>query len=94
MDRRGSGGNPGAATSLQRIVGIRERSNWYFLYATHVRSLATHLKYADSPNVEEFGKKYAALEETMEEKWSTIGHSGAAPSGRRAPARSAGKKTK
>jgi hypothetical protein len=73
---------PAAATSLQRIVGIRERSNWYFLYAARVRSLATQLTYASAPNVEEFGKKYADLEEKMEEEWSSIGRSGAAPSGR------------
>jgi len=32
---------PAAATSLQRIISIRERSNWYFMYAAHVRDLAT-----------------------------------------------------
>jgi hypothetical protein len=73
---------PAGATSLQRIIGIRERSNWYFLYAARVRSLATQLKYATAPNVEEFGKKYADLEEEMEKEWSSIGHSGAAPSDR------------
>jgi hypothetical protein len=75
---------PAAATSLQRITGIRQRSNWYFLYAARVRSLATQLKYASEPDVEEFGKRYAELEERMEGEWSSLGHSGAAPSGRTA----------
>jgi pimeloyl-ACP methyl ester carboxylesterase len=73
---------PAAAASLQRIIGIRERSNWYFLYAANVRSLATKLKYADAPNVEEYASKRAELEVEMEREWLKIGHSGAAPSGR------------
>lgn len=84
---------PAGAASLQRIIGIRERSNWYFLYAARVRSLATHLKYADAPNVEEFGKKYADLEEKMEEEWTKVGHSGAAPLGRRTSSRVARRRT-
>ena len=73
---------PAAATSLQRIIGIRQRSNWYFLYAARVRSLAKELKYAAAPNLEEFGQKYADIEEKMEGEWPPIGHSGARPSGR------------
>lgn len=60
---------PAAATSLQRIIGIRERAYWYFLYAAHVRSLATRLKYADAPSIEEFAKKRAELEIEMEMMW-------------------------
>ena len=73
---------PAGAASLQRIIGIRERSNWYFMYAAQVRALATKLKYASAPNVEEFAKKRAELEVEMEKEWLKIGHSGAAPSGR------------
>jgi hypothetical protein len=73
---------PAAAASLQRIIGIRERSNWYFLYAAQVRALATKLKYANAPDVEEFANKSAELEVEMEKEWLKIGHSGAAPAGR------------
>lgn len=67
---------PAAAASLQRIIGIRERSNWYFLYAAQVRALATRLKYAIAPDVEEFANKSAELEIEMEKEWLKIGHSG------------------
>jgi hypothetical protein len=70
---------PAAATSLQRIIGIRERANWYFLHAAQVRGLAKELKYAHDPDLEEFAKKRAALEIDMEKEWLKIGHSGAAP---------------
>jgi hypothetical protein len=73
---------PAAAASLQRIIGIRERSNWYFLYAAQVRALATKLKYAITPDVEDFANKRAELEVEMEKEWLKIGHSGAAPTGR------------
>jgi len=77
---------PAAATSLQRIIGIRERSNWYFLHAANVRALATELKYASAPNLDEFSKKRGELEVEMEKQWLEIGHSGAA-SGRKPRAR-------
>ncbi|MBV9611552.1 MAG: hypothetical protein JO091_03730 [Acidobacteriaceae bacterium] len=70
---------PAAATSLQRIIGIRERSDWYFLYAAKVRGLATTLKYAAAPNIEEFGKRVAEVEIEMENEWLKIGR-GAQPS--------------
>jgi hypothetical protein len=73
---------PAGATSLLRIIGIRERSNWYFFYAAQVRSLATKLKYAASPDIEEFANKRAELEVEMEKEWLKVGRSGAAPSGR------------
>lgn len=73
---------PAGATSLQRIIGIRERSNWYFMYAARVRALATRLKYSDAPDVQEFANDRAKLETEMEGQWLQIGHSGAAPSGR------------
>jgi len=61
---------PAGATSLQRIIGIRERSNWYFTYSAQLRALATKLKYADAPNVEEFANQSAELEVEMEKEWS------------------------
>lgn len=32
---------PAAAVSVGKIVAVRERSNWYFMYAARVRSLST-----------------------------------------------------
>ena len=52
---------PAAAASLRRIIEVRERSNWYFRYAAHVRSLATQLKNATAPNMEEFANRYGNL---------------------------------
>jgi hypothetical protein len=74
---------PAAAASIQKTVGVRERSNWYFMYAAQVRCLATKLEFADAPNVEEIAQKRAILELEMEAKWSEIGHSVAALTGRR-----------
>jgi hypothetical protein len=73
---------PAAAASLQRIIRIRERSNWYFLYAAQVQALATKLKFAAAPNIEEFGNRLAEIDVEMEKKWLEIGHSDAAPRGR------------
>jgi hypothetical protein len=67
---------PAATASLQRIVGIRERSNHYFMYAAEVRALATQLKFSDDPNVEEFAHKRAEIEVEMEKAWAGIGHTG------------------
>jgi hypothetical protein len=69
---------PAAAASIQKTVGVRERSNWYFMYAAQVRSLATKLKFADLPNVEQIAQKRASLELEMEAEWTKIGHSVAA----------------
>jgi hypothetical protein len=68
---------PAAAASLQRIIGIRERSNYNFMYAAEVRSLATKLKFSNAPDVEEFARKRAEIEVEMERAWAGIGHSGA-----------------
>ena len=68
---------PAAATSLQRIIGIRERANWYFLYAARVSYLAKELKYAQTPNLDEYVKRYTGIAAAMEEQWTSIGHSGA-----------------
>ncbi len=66
-------GIPAAAASIQKIVGVRERSNWYFMYAAHVRSLATRLRFADAPNVEEIANERANLEIRMEADWTKLG---------------------
>ena len=82
---------PAAASSLQRIIGIKEKSNWYFLCATRVRALATQLQYAKSPDIEDFGKKHADLQVEMEKEWLRLGHGGSArprqSSGRRSSTR-------
>jgi hypothetical protein len=72
---------PAACATLQKTLDFRGRSNWYFQYAAHARSLATDLKYADAPNVQEFAHKRAELEVRMEEEWSRIGRSGVTPTG-------------
>ena len=66
---------PAAAASIQKTVGVRERSNWYFLYAAEVRSLATRLRYSSAANVDDVAEKRARLEVSMEADWSRIGHS-------------------
>jgi hypothetical protein len=68
-------GIPAAAASVQKIVAVRERSNWYFMYAAQVRSLATRLKFADAPNVEDIANERARLEIKMEADWTKIGSS-------------------
>jgi hypothetical protein len=35
---------PAAAASFQRTVGTRDRSNWYFVFAAHVRAVETELR--------------------------------------------------
>lgn len=68
-------GIPAAAASIQKIVGVRERSNWYFMYAAQVRSLATRLRFAAAPNVEEIANERAKLEIKMEAEWTKLGAS-------------------
>ena len=72
---------PAAAAAIQKIAGVRERSNWYFMYAAQVRSLATRMKYASSPNVEEIANERANIEIKMEEAWTKIGGSVASSTG-------------
>jgi hypothetical protein len=67
-------GIPAAAASIQKIVGVRERSDWYFKYSAQVRSLATRLKFANA-SVEEIANERASLEVKMEAEWSKIGSS-------------------
>lgn len=65
---------PAAAASLQRIIGMRERSNWYFMHAAEVRALATKLRYANAPDVEEFARQRAEMEVEMERGWLQATH--------------------
>jgi hypothetical protein len=69
---------PAAATSLQRIVAMRERSNWYFAHAAYVRALAIELKHTNA-DVADIAKRRANFEVEMEASWSKIGMGGAEP---------------
>jgi hypothetical protein len=66
---------PAACVTLQKTLDLRGRSNWYFQYAALVRGLATELKYASAPDVEEYAQRRAKLETQMEEEWRRIGWS-------------------
>jgi hypothetical protein len=72
-----------ACASIQKVVDVRGRSGWYFRHAALVRFLASALKYAKIPDVEEFARKRGELEVEMEREWSQIGRSGVMPSARR-----------
>ena len=74
---------PAACASLQRVVDFRGRSSWYFQHASRARALAISLRYAKSPDVEEFARMRGDLEVEMEKEWSQIGRSGAVPASRR-----------
>jgi hypothetical protein len=67
---------PAACTSIQKVVEVRARSNWYFDYAARLRALAVIVESARSPNLEEFAKKRAAIDLGMERAWRQIGRSG------------------
>jgi hypothetical protein len=71
---------PAACVALQKTLDLRGRSNWYFQYAALVRGLATELKYATAPVVEEYALRRAKLETQMEEEWRVVGRSGITPS--------------
>jgi hypothetical protein len=64
---------PAACTSIQKVIDVRKRSNWYFTYAARLRALAVTVEYASTPNLEEFAKKRAAIDIEMENTWSTVG---------------------
>ena len=72
-----------ACASIQKVVDVRGRSGWYIRHVALVRSLASALKYAKIPDVEEFARKRGELEVEMEREWSQIGRSGVMPSVRR-----------
>ena len=70
---------PAACTSIQKVLEVRARSNWYFNYAARLRALGVTLKFARGPDLEDFAKKKAAIDLDMERTWSQIGRSGAKP---------------
>jgi hypothetical protein len=74
---------PAACASLQRVVDFRGRSSWYFQHAVRVRALANSLRYAKTPDAEEFARKRGDLEIEMEKDWLQISRSGVAPTPRR-----------
>jgi hypothetical protein len=39
---------PAACVSIQGVLDVRGRSDWYFLHAARVRALALKLKYEDT----------------------------------------------
>ena len=73
---------PAACTSLQRIVGFRGRSVWYFQHAASLKALKFKLKYAVSPNLEEFAEERAELELTGEQRWEQVVAGKDTPEGR------------
>jgi len=70
---------PAAASSLQRIVAIRDRSNWYFMYVAQVRALAMQLQFNTAAKVERIAQERAEPEIAMETQWTRIGHLRSSP---------------
>jgi hypothetical protein len=70
---------PAACTSIQKILEVKARANWYFTYAARLRALGATLKYTTDPKLEDFAKKKAFIDLTMDKSWSQIGRSGAKP---------------
>jgi hypothetical protein len=70
---------PAACTSIQKVIEVRARSNWYFNYAARLRALSVTLEFAATPNLEEYSKKRATIDLDMEKAWSQIGRGGAKP---------------
>lgn len=68
---------PAACSSLQRLVGFRERSDWYFQHADEVRRLLFELKFTETPNLVKFARKRGELEVELGRAWRRIGRSGA-----------------
>jgi hypothetical protein len=64
---------PAACTSLQRIIDFRGRSHWYFKHAADLKALALSLRYAKTPDLEEFAQRRAELEVEGEQRWAQIG---------------------
>lgn len=73
---------PAACTSLQRIVGFRGRSVWYFQHAAALKALKFNLKYASSPNLEKFAEDRAELELAGEQRWEQVVAGKDTPEGR------------
>jgi hypothetical protein len=74
---------PAACVSIQAVLDVRGRSDWYFLHAARVRALALKLKYEDAPNLAEVARERAELELEMESRWAKIGRSRVNPPGQK-----------
>jgi hypothetical protein len=74
---------PAACTALQRTVDFRGRSLWYFEHAANITALSVSLRYATTPDLEQFAKRRAELEIDGDKRWGQIGRSGESPSNRR-----------
>jgi hypothetical protein len=68
---------PAACTSIQKVIDVRARSNWYFSYAARLRALAVTLQFATSPDLADFAKKRATIDLEMENAWGKLGRNGA-----------------
>ena len=73
-------GLPVAFTTLERLVGFRARSGWYFRHAAQVRALAIALKHDTAPDLQEYARKRGKLEVEMENEWDKVLGLGAKPS--------------
>jgi hypothetical protein len=71
---------PAACTSLQRIVGFRERSDWYFHHADKLRELLFEVKYAKAPDLEEFALRRGKIEVEVGAQWRQRNNLTAKPS--------------
>lgn len=70
---------PAACISVQKVIEVRARSNWYFNYAARLRALELTLRFATSPELSDFARKKAAIDLDMERAWAQIGRGGAKP---------------
>ena len=73
---------PAACTSIQKVVEVKARSNWYFTYSTRLGVLAATLRYTQNPDPEDFAKRRAAIDLEMEQAWSQLGRGAAKPAGK------------
>ncbi len=64
---------PAACVSIQEVLDLRGRSDWYFLHAARVRALVLKVKYEKAPNLTEIARERAELEIEMESLWQRIG---------------------
>ena len=64
---------PAGVTSIQSVIDVKARSNWYFDYAAQLRALALSLEFTESPNLSDFAKKRAAIDLGMQDAWNKIG---------------------
>jgi hypothetical protein len=68
---------PAACTSIQKVIEVKARSNWYFTYSTRLGVLANTLRYTPNASPEDFARKRAAIDLEMEQAWSQLGRGAA-----------------